>query len=249
MDGKFMTIINKPLAFEPVSNSTFSAAMLEAEDYNKWILNYYSLFIKNNLLEIGLGHGEFYKYLPRKITNYVGVDIDEKLVDHARSLNPQNQYFQADLSSINFSDSHKNTFETVVCLNVLEHIENDTLALKNMIDTLTSSGHILLFVPAFQALYTDLDRLAGHYRRYKISDIKALCQRCDGHIVKWSYFNSIGGFGWWLNKFKKHDSLNDNNINWQIRFFNKVILPISKFFQPLTRKFFGQSLYVVIRRK
>jgi hypothetical protein len=118
-----------------------------------------------------------------------------------------------------------------------------------MIGILSPTGHILLFVPAFQFLYMELDRLAGHYRRYTVSNLNSLTEKCGGDIVKWSYFNFIGGIGWWVNKFMIHQSLNDHSVNKQIRFFNKVILPISKIIQPLTKKIFGQSLYVVIRKK
>jgi len=246
--------MNNHYSTEPISNSTFSAAMLEAEGYNKWILSYYSQYIQDKFLEIGLGHGAFYRYLPQEIKQYVGVDIDEALVNHARSLHSSNQYFQADLASNDFlghihQGGQENKFKTIICFNVLEHIENHQIALENMLNTLSAGGHILLFVPAFQALYTELDRLAGHYRRYTISTLRCLTERCEGEIVEWSYFNFIGGIGWWVNKFMAHQSLNDQAVNTQIRFFNKFILPLSKLIQPLTRKFFGQSLYAIIRKK
>jgi len=250
MDGKQMTQMKCRGSAGSISNGTFSAAMLEAEAYNKWILTYYRSYIQNNLLEIGLGHGAFYKYLPDIIKNYVGVDIDEILVNHARCLHPNNKYVQADLASNSFLDAFQDKkINAILCFNVLEHIEDHEIALKNMLNILSPTGHILLFVPAFQSLYTDLDRLAGHYRRYTISDLNALTAKCEGEIIKWSYFNFIGGIGWWINKFMTHQSLNDHSINKQIRFFNKIILPISKFIQPLTKKIFGQSLYVVIRKK
>lgn len=231
-------------------NLTFSSAMLEAKEYNKWVLNYYTSYIKDPLLEIGLGHGAFYSYLPSTVNNYTGIDIDETLVNHAKNQNPHNQYLCMDLASKQFIDYFKGQkFNSIICFNVLEHISDDKMALKNMINVLTTSGHILLFVPAFQTLYTDLDRLAGHYRRYHFSTLDSLVKICGGEIAEWSYFNFIGGIGWWVNKFMKHHSLNDHTVNKQIWFFNKFILPFSKIIQPFTKKFFGQSLYCVIRKK
>lgn len=231
-----------------ISNSTFSAAMLEADGYNRWIVNYHSSYLTSPLLEIGLGHGAFYDYLPHNITNYVGLDIDSKLVQHAQKLYPGNKYLCNDLASDTFSADISQKFNTIICFNVLEHIDNHEKALKNMLDVLSPQGYILLFVPAFQSLYTDMDHLAGHFRRYKISHLKELAKQCGGEIVEYSYFNFLGGIGWWVNRFFKHQTLNDDSINHQIRFFNKIILPLSKIIQPLTKKIFGQSLYVVLKK-
>lgn len=233
-----------------ISNSTFSKAMVELDGYNKWILDYYHTFLESPLLEIGVGHGAFFSYLPNHITTYTGLDIDKTLIHHAQSLYPNNQYICADLASDTFETSLNNQkFKSILCFNVLEHIEDHEKALRNMLSALSPRGHLLLFVPAFQVLYTDLDRLAGHYRRYKISDLIALASRCDGKIVKWSYFNFLGGIGWWVNRFMTHRSLNDSAVNRQIRFFGKVVLPLSKFIQPFTQKFFGQSLYVILKKE
>ncbi|MBX9786550.1 MAG: class I SAM-dependent methyltransferase [Alphaproteobacteria bacterium] len=232
-----------------ISNSTFSAAMQEADGYNRWILDYHRPYLADPLLEIGLGHGTFYEYFCEKIRSYVGLDIDQTLVEHAQKNYPDNQYVCADLSSKTFTkEITQHRFNSILCLNVLEHIEDHEKALKNMLNVLTPSGHILLFVPAFQALYTDLDRLAGHYRRYTIKDMTLLANKCGGSIVEWSYFNFLGGIGWWINRFMSHKSLNDPSVNQQVRFFNKIVLPFSKLIQPLTKKFFGQSLYVILKK-
>lgn len=223
--------------------------MLELDGYNKWILDHYHSYLSSPLLEIGLGHGAFYGYLPDHIEDYVGLDIDEALVHHAKRSYPDNQYLCQDLASDTFVSGLGNQqFHSILCFNVLEHIENHEKALKNMLDVLSPEGHILLFIPAFQALYTDLDHLAGHCRRYRIEELKLLANKCGGQIVHWSYFNFLGGLGWWLNRFVTHKSLNDASLNRQIRLFSKFLLPISKFIQPFTQKFFGQSLYVVLKK-
>lgn len=238
--------------FEPtsISNETFSAAIVEAQGYNQWLINFYKEFIKGEILEIGVGHGCFVDYMPSTVTSYTGFDIDPNLIAWAKNRNPQACYIEGDLSSSNFQDVINNkTFDCILCINVLEHIEDHQKALQNMLRALNVKGKILLFVPAFMNLYQDMDKLAGHYRRYRIGDVQKLCEASGGEISKWAYFNPIGGIGWWVNKFRSHTNLNDPHINKQIRFFEKYILPFSKAFQPLCSKFFGQSLYCVIQRK
>ena len=118
-----------------------------------------------------------------------------------------------------------------------------------MLDSLQKDGHLLLFVPAFKGLYNDLDKLAGHLRRYRRNDIRELiAHRNDVEIVCNEYFNPVGGLGWWVNKFKTHKNINSKNVNSQVIFFDKYMVPFSKFFNVFTKGFFGQSLYCVIKK-
>lgn len=234
---------------ELISNNTFSAAIVEARGYNQWIINFYKDYIRGDVLEIGVGHGSFVRYMPSTITSYTGFDIDPDLIKHAKKFNPGIAYICGDLSDSSFEKRIENRkFDTILCINVLEHIPNHGQALKNMLSALKTDGAILLFVPAFMELYQDMDKLAGHERRYVVNDLKKLCEENSCILKKWSYFNSIGGFGWWLNKFRKHANLNSHSINSQIKFFEKYVLPFSKLLQKCTAKFFGQSLYAVIKK-
>ena len=90
-------------------------------------------------------------------------------------------------------------------------------AIKNLIAALTPGGHLLLNIPAL-ILYNDLDRLAGHIRRYDKRSIKKLLEGKRVEIVELYYFNPVGGIGWWVNRLKKHRSLNSTAVNNQIKF-------------------------------
>lgn len=244
-----MAEVSKKIAKEYVSNETFSAAIVDAVNYNRWVVDFYKDHICGNVLEIGVGHGSFIDFMPSGVSSYTGLDIDPQLIEAAQKRNPQARYYIGDLASVNFAHILENrTFDTIICINVLEHIENHQVALSNLLNCLNPNGKLLLFVPAFQALYQDMDRLAGHCRRYSINDVQKLVRSCNGVLLKWSYFNPVGGLGWWLNKFKKHQDLNDSGINAQIRFFDTYILPISKLLQPFFRRLFGQSVYCLIQR-
>lgn len=231
-----------------ICNDTFSAAIVEAKNYNGWIVDFYKQYLKGDILEIGVGHGSFIDYVPSNISSYTGFDIDYALIEYAQNRNPNGKYICGDLSDTSFcTKMNDQKFDAILCINVLEHIPNHVAALQNMLSVLKPNGVILLFIPAFMSLYQDMDHLAGHERRYVIKDIKKLCNLTNSTIKKWNYFNAIGGIGWWINKFKKHSDLNAPNINKQILMFDKYILPFSKMMQPITCKLFGQSLYVVIQ--
>jgi hypothetical protein len=130
----------------------------------------------------------------------------------------------------------------------LEHVDEDRAALRNLAGMLAPGGHLLVFVPAFAALYNDLDRLAGHRRRYSK---KQMAERIAGAGLAplvLRYFNPVGGLGWLANRGLRHDSLDAASVNRQIVLFDRYVLPLSRLLDPLTRRWFGQSLIVVARK-
>ena len=227
---------------------TFSSAIADAHNYMDWIIGTIRPYFGHDVLEVGIGHGSYYQYLG-KLRRYRGVDIDPDNVSNSRAKNPGGNFELADICSEQFRSSFApGSVDTVVCCNVIEHIEDDNRAVANMANALGPNGHLLLLVPALQQLYGDLDRLAGHHRRYNKSLMLKACAGAPIEILDLRYFNPIGGLAWWVNSFAKHTSLDDSVVNAQIRIFDRYILPVSRLVDPLTRSFFGQSLICVARR-
>ena len=229
---------------------TMASSMEFADNYNNWIINKFNPYIGSSLLEIGTGQGNFKKYLSHRVKQYVSIDIDEKVIKRAKERDSGGNYIVADAASNDFSSKLKEfSFDTVMCVNVLEHIPDHKKAIANMLQVLRPGGHLLLFVPAFQALYNDMDKLAGHCRRYRKGDINELVAGLNVDIIMNEYFNSIGGLGWWVNKLRTHKDLDSKNINKQVIIFEKYIVPVSKFINPFSKKIFGQSLLAVLKKK
>ena len=90
-------------------------------------------------------------------------------------------------------------FDSVICLNVLEHIEDDVGALRRLHDLLAPRGRIVLIVPALQSLYGEIDRAIGHYRRYERDDLAAKLRAAGFRVEHHSAFNMIGALGWFVN--------------------------------------------------
>ncbi len=227
---------------------TYSSAILEAHRYTEWVLSPFKPFLRGNILEVGIGHGGYYEIL-RRFGAYWGVDIDNRSIDAARESYPDGNFAVVDICQERFIEQVLTPgVDAIVSINVLEHIEDDGAAIRNLIASLKPGGHLLLNVPAHPALYNDLDRLAGHFRRYRLNDIRRLMRGQPVCIELLQYFNPIGGVGWWVNRFFSHESLNSSSVNNQIALFEKVVLPLSRALDPLTRRFFGQSLVCVARR-
>lgn len=235
---------------EPPRSSTFSSGMEKATNYNNWIVDIFSHFVGNVVMEVGIGHGSFAGYLLRKARSYVGVDIDSNLIEHARKINPGLTYITADVTSPALAKAVKGLgIDTILACNVLEHVPEDSKAVDQLLTILPPGGHLLLYAPAFAALYNQLDRLAGHYRRYTRQSLARLINPDMGEIIQLTYVNPIGGLGWWLTGRFRSDVAELDEVNGQILFFDRYILPLSRMLTPLFSKAFGQSVVCVIRRR
>lgn len=229
--------------------STMASAIEFIDNYNNWIIEKFKPYIGEKILEIGTGQGNFKKYLDKTADQYHSVDIDADVIARAKTRDPKGNYFVSDVSSPEFLNiAEKLGLDTVMCVNVFEHIPAQHEAMNNMLNALKPGGHLLIFVPAFNTLYNDMDRMAGHVTRYTKNSIKKFVPS-NAQVVKMEYFNPIGGLGWWANKFKKHDNIDSKNINTQVAIFDKYIVPLSKIVNFATKSFFGQSLILILKKK
>jgi len=223
--------------------------MEEATRYNGWVLAAFPGGVGRSVLEAGFGHGSFRSLLPEG-TKYVGVDRDPEVIARARERFPDGEYFEADIGEPSFGARLAGArVDTVLCVNVLEHVEDDRLAVRNLLGVLEKGGRLLLFVPALRALYNDLDRLAGHRRRYTLKEVRELVPEDLGLVKRLGYFNPLGAVGWWLNGFVRHRSLEGPGVRGQVRLFENVVLPLSRLLNPVTRGLFGQSVACWVERR
>jgi SAM-dependent methyltransferase len=234
---------------EPRGFSTMTSSIEFADNYNRWIASKIIPYIKKSLLEVGTGQGNFKKFLDNYVEEYYSIDIDKNVVERARKRDPKGNYFQADITNFEQIKKLNRDFDLIILLNVLEHIKDDLGALKNLLKILEKDGYLFVFVPAFLTLYNDLDRLAGHYTRYRIEDFYKLADNLNAQIVEYEYFNPIGGIGWYFNKFVRHNDLDSKSANKQMQVFDKYVVPVSKTINPLSKRIFGQSLIIVLQKK
>jgi glycosyltransferase involved in cell wall biosynthesis len=172
--------------------------------FNIWLSEEISPYVGNSVLEIGAGLGNMtMRLLPRD--RYVCSDIEPLHLHSLRNLfcrRPNVKVRELDISSnIAHWESHEK-FDTVICLNVLEHIEDHETALANMNRLLIPGGRMILLVPNSPSLFSSLDVAVGHIRRYRKKEIKNLVREAGFQLEQTWEFNRVSSPGWiWNGKF------------------------------------------------
>jgi SAM-dependent methyltransferase len=173
--------------------------MAGAANYNAWLLDRAEPFIGRRVLDFGAGIGTFTAAIAAR-AEVVAVEPDPRLGPGLRKRFAGNGHVtvvEDDAGWLAGDDAH-GTFDTVLCLNVLEHIRDDALVLRGFHDALSLGGHLLLLVPAHRTLFGEIDRSVGHERRYSRGPLRHLLERTDLQPIELRYVNPLGAVGWFV---------------------------------------------------
>lgn len=218
-------------------------SMSQAVWYNRWTLERFKSFLKGDILEVGCGIGNFTKTL-LKFGNIWSIDIDDAYIKHAKK-HVQNK------AQIGFGNIEKGVyffgkeqFDSIVCLNVLEHIKDDNKSLNNIYNLLKPGGHLILLVPAHPNLYGSIDKAIGHYRRYRKGKIVRLFEKNNFKIILLKKINFLGALGWWFSgKILRNKKVDEEKLK-IFNLFAPFALPIEEKVEPLI----GTSFLAVVRK-
>lgn len=169
--------------------------------YNAFLWELLAPFVGKRVLEVGAGTGLLTRFLVQR-QRVVSTELDPEYVEMLQRMfaeHPNVEIRRLDLASLATSDVAAERFDTVVCSNVLEHIEDDAAALRDMRDVLEPGGRVVLIVPALRPLYGSIDRAIHHHRRYDRDELASRLEGAGLRVEHLSYFNMVGVPGWWLN--------------------------------------------------
>jgi SAM-dependent methyltransferase len=215
--------------------------------YNKWLHDRFEPWLGNRILEVGSGVGNQTRFFADR-ERVVASDIEPHYTGELKAKfeirsNVRIASFRFPLTEADAEDLAAERVDTIVCLNVLEHIEDDAATLRDFARVLPSGGHLTLLVPALPALYGTLDESLRHYRRYGKAALVRLVTEAGFAVEKARFLNRPGVLGWWLNS----------------RVFRRRVLPRQqlgafRWLMPLLRSeentepSFGMSLLVLARK-
>jgi len=185
---------------EDVSEAETLRRLSRMERFNRWLWSKIEPWIGQEVLEIGCGLGNFTPFFSG-CKRVVGIDPSEEHLREFRQRHPQLgavELHPLDAGDPRLVELGAERFDTVVCLNVLEHVEHHEQALRSFHRLLRPGGHLALLVPAFPALFGTLDLNGPHYRRYTRRGLRELLERHSFELVRMQYFNLFGIPGWWF---------------------------------------------------
>ncbi|MEB3356649.1 MAG: class I SAM-dependent methyltransferase [Synechococcales bacterium] len=211
-----------------------------ASQYNQWIFSQIRPYLGSDVLEVGCGNGNFSVLIAPHCQKLVALDLDESYVQQTQTR--LRDYSHVEVLAADATEFQcDRTFDTIVMLDVLEHIEDDVGTLRALGRLLKPGGQLLVKVPALEALYSPMDRAIGHYRRYRqttLADTFTAAGFQKPHVWR---FNLAGIPGWWLNGCVLNRTTPPSS---QVGLFDKVV-PILQRLEALVPPPLGLSLYGV----
>jgi SAM-dependent methyltransferase len=214
--------------------------MQEAVNYNRYLLSTVRQYAPadGKILDFGAGGGQFAAPLSALGLDITALEPDDHLQQRLRA-----QGVRAVGCTQELPDAG---FDYIYTLNVLEHIENDAAALRDLHAKLAERGKLLIYVPAFPVLYTSMDAKVGHVRRYTRSMLMARVTAAGFRIERVAYADSIGFFATLL--FKLSGNKDGNVSIAALKLYDRLVFPLSRALDLLTRRWFGKNLLLVCAR-
>jgi SAM-dependent methyltransferase len=204
------------------------------------------------VLDIGCGTGFNLQTLRALgVRDGIGLDISSRALSHCRTRGIP-LLVQGDFARIPFQ---ANTFDVVLALDVIEHIQDDRGALNGLIHLLRPGGRLILFTPAFSFLWSAQDRVSHHYRRYTAPELRAKLDSAGYRIEKLSYANTmlfpiVWAGRMWLKASGQSETVKDEN-HLHPAWSNGLLTGLFSMERPLLRRWnlpFGVSLLAVAAR-
>ncbi len=175
--------------------------LARAPRFNAWMADTIRPFCGKRVLEIGSGTGNLTRRLvPRDA--YVASDINPLYLQTLQSLTIDRPYLDVTLTDVTKGDTFpavEGGFDTVICLNVVEHVDDDVGALRNIRGALAPDGRAIILVPNGPGLLGTLDEVLGHRRRYTEAELRRVAGEAGLEVDEVLRFNRVGWPAWWLN--------------------------------------------------
>ncbi|MBI4036758.1 class I SAM-dependent methyltransferase [Candidatus Daviesbacteria bacterium] len=219
-------------------------SMSLASGYNDWILKRFKRYLHGDILEVGCGIGNFTQNLSEygKVT---AIDINKEYIEGLRLTNVRSIYYGlGDIEKGRYFFGNNRYFDTIICLNVLEHIKNDVEALKNLYRLLKPNGTLVLLVPGHEFIYGEIDKNIEHFRRYDKNSLVGNLRALGFSITNARRLNLLGAVGWFISgKILKNKEVGKVKVG----VFN-LLSPIFLFIEQFIETPFGTSVLIIARK-
>jgi glycosyltransferase involved in cell wall biosynthesis/phospholipid N-methyltransferase len=178
-------------------------AMAKTPRFNRWMASVVAPHLGRRVLELGSGIGNLAVHLSRRRAAYFASDIDDEHIARLRIRFRDRPNFTIGRCHLeraeDFAELRASNIDSVVCLNVLEHVPDDRQALRNIHSVLQPGGTAVILVPEGQSVYGTLDEVLGHCRRYSEEELRARIEEAGFRLERMLRFNRVTRPGWYVN--------------------------------------------------
>ena len=227
-------------------------AMSFAVNYHQWILEEFRSYLGGRIVEVGAGTGSFSALLlETDPTSLVVVEPSGMFQALRQNLSTGDRRTSIEFHNAIFADViddivGKGRPDSILYVNVLEHIEDDRHELKLIHSALQPGGRCLIFVPALQSLYGPFDERIGHFRRYGKRELETKCADAGFKVIKSTFFDMLGVLPWWFNY--RVLRLNDLQPG-AVTLYDRLAVPIMKRAESILPVPIGKNLLVVAEKR
>lgn len=226
-------------------------SMSFARNYHRWILDLFAPHLGRRLVEVGAGTGSFSELLIERAPESLALVEPSQMFARLRErvagwetatrVGAYNDTFAGVAARLAAEERP----DSVIYVNVLEHVEDDEGELRLVRDTLTPGGRLFLFVPAFQWLYGSFDRQVGHRRRYTRAGLARKCERAGFRVIKSVYFDAAGVLPWWVKYRLLHSEEMEEAA---VRFYDRFCVPALRRAEALVPPPLGKNVLLVAEK-
>lgn len=236
----------------PTGHQTMSPAMATMQAYPRYLFNRVAGCLGLRVWEIGIGHGTYTQWIRDTGADVLATDIDlECLMAVHDRFRGDSQVITA---FVDLTDErtvrHHATFQadSLLCLNVLEHIEDDIAALRWIRKAVAPAAAMGIVVPAHPRLFGRMDAAAGHFRRYTRRSLQHAFEQAGWTVERTRYLNVLGAVGWWYhNRWRKDAGLADKAVNRQMALADRWLPRLASLTDPFCGRIAGLSVMAIAR--
>ncbi|MDQ3321792.1 MAG: class I SAM-dependent methyltransferase [Acidobacteriota bacterium] len=226
-------------------------AMSFAVNYHKWILDEFAGFLGKNIIEVGAGTGSFSEMIlqtePETLSLVEPSDLYKDLTQNISRLEARTQidFYNSIFSVVASEIADRKRPDSIIYVNVLEHIEDDDAELSLIRQTLIPGGRAFIFVPALELLYGEFDRKLGHFRRYRKSELEEKCRNAGFKILTSKYFDFAGVVPWYV----KYRLLNSVELGGAaVSLYDKIVVPIFRRIESAVNVPVGKNVLLIAEK-
>ena len=230
-------------AFTAATGRQLEAAGRDKPRYRRYQYDLIAPHCGRTILEVGAGLGEFAEQFD-DVDRLGLTDVDPGAVDLMARRFAGRPEVQTRTLALGVAPELDEPVDSVVAINVLEHIEDDAGALRSLATAVQPGGSIVLWVPGYQQLYGEFDRKVGHVRRYTPSTLASAVRRAGLDVELVKPVNLLGGIAWWLTVRRGGSTSPDSKL---VAVFDRFVVPVTRALERVMRPPFGQSVLCVAR--